>query len=670
MSDARQQMIDAAVRVYGDDAEKTAAARQWLEELTEGADDARLVVAAERFEEVDRKRRSLPLRRIFLIASMMIAVGVSYPLGLLNQTDKGSMSVVKPSSSGSGMGGLLLESLSPEDRLLIGEPDEPLLPQRRKLWESEPSNPAYFAEYAVTFHKERKALPPGYFETAERIDPGNSWFDYFAAGAVGGASVKRVKRTEEEKESKEASRWEILDEGKYREALDFIERARGKTRFDSYEDEMIRKRLVLLPQETPPQRMASIAYLMASQTSYMSLLKLSEIHSARAFELEQVGDVEGFRRLLDDVHACARRLSEDDAFNLVQELVVRAYISTTTLHLEQRAEKLGLLGDALWISEWKAALEWHKKTKGAGNTEGKRLAGMVEREGMYLAVEVLPPMLRQTANPPPLDPGDLKPGRLTEYALFSRACGTLVAIWLSLVSSIFFLYRFRTSPVVRLMARRVERLMLPVDWLWIAGVGILLPAALIFAVMVLTPLGGWDRTMVGPEKGIPGMVHVLSNFAGLGLLLVMVPLLVARWRLRVKGAAFGFRAPLAMGCLSILCLGLATWGGGHIQPHWLMLSSASVAVIWLLVIAMRAVFSGSELLLQRVVISRVMLAACAAGILVMLAASFGFHAARLYWFERDELMKPSTVEPGLTAYEYRLTQQMRTELRQLIDSHR
>ncbi|RYD37236.1 MAG: hypothetical protein EOP87_03950 [Verrucomicrobiaceae bacterium] len=669
MSDARQQMIDAAVRVYGDDAEKTAAARQWLKELTEGADDAGLAVATERFEEVDRRRKSLLLRRIFLIASMVVAAASFYPLGLLNSTDKGSVGMFRASSSGSGMSELLLKNRSPKDRLLIGEPNESRLLQRQKLWESEPSNAAYFAEYAVIFHKEKKALPPGYFETAERLDPGNSWFDYFAACAVGGNSVKKAKRTEEEKESKEARRWEILDEAKYREALDIMARTRGKTHFNSYEEAMLRKRLLLLPRETPPERMASIAYLMESQTSYLTLLKLSEIHSARAFELEQAGDVEGFRRLLDDVHACTHRLSEDAAFNLVQELVVRAFISATTLHLEKRAERLGLLGDALWVTEWKEALEWHKKAKDAGNTGGKRLAGMVEREGTYLA-QALPPMLRQTVNPPPLEPGDLKPGRLTEYALLSRACGTLLAIWLSLVAVTLFLYRFRTSSVVRLMARRAEQLLLPVDWLWIAGVGILLPASLIFAVMVFTPLGGWGGSVLGPEKGTTGMVRVLSNFAGLGLLLVIVPLLVTRWRLKVKGAPFGFRAPLAIGCLSVLCLVLATWGGGYIQPHWLMLSCASVAVIWLLAIAMRGVFSGRELLLQRVAVSRVMLAACSAGVLVMLATSFGFHAARLYWFERDELMKPSAVEPGLTAYEYRLTRQMRTELRQLIDQHR
>jgi hypothetical protein len=666
MPDARQQMIDAAVRMYGDDLEKIAGARRWLEELTEGADERKLTAAAEKFERADHALRPFTVRKVFLIAAAVVAVALNAWFVWVDHTDKGPFNPSSASLSKSS----LLTGLSPSERLLIGNSGEPRLLRSRKLWESDPSNPAYFAEYAVTFHKENKALPPGFSETAKSLDPGNAWFDYLAAAVIGSGSVKKPKRTEEEKAAGKVHPWQIVDDAKFQEALGHIARTRGKTRFDSYEGEMIRKRILLLPQKSPQERTASIHYLMVSQTSYLNLLKLAAIYGARASELERTGDLEEFRRLLDDVHACAHRLSEDAAFNLVQELSVRAFISSTTMELERRAEKLGVLEEAPWIQEWKTGLERYKEAKTAENHKGKRLSKVVKRQGSYFAAMTLPVVLKQAVNPPLLTPGDLKPGRLEEYTYLSRGCGALLAIWFALVAVTLFFYRFRASAIVRLMARRAEQLLSPVDWIWIIGIGVLFPSVLVLAGMVFTPLGGWERSVFGHVNSEMGMVQTVSNFAGLGLLVIVVSMLVIRWRLRLAASVFGFQARLASGCVAVLLLCVATWGGGHIKPHWLTASIAAFPVIWLLFITTRAVFSRPELLLERVVISRMMLPACAAAVLLMLAASFGFHAARLHWFRKDELMKLSADEPGLGPYEYRVTRQMRGELRELLDKHR
>lgn len=144
----------------------------------------------------------------------------------------------------------------------------------------------------------------------------------------------------------------------------------------------------------------------------------------------------------------------------------------------------------------------------------------------------------------------------------------------------------------------------------------------------------------------------------------------ARWRLRRKAGALGFRGRDAAGWLAVGGFLIFATSYKHIWPYQVSYGAGGLALLWLVVVAGRAVFSGPQRLLSRVVISRVMLPVCASGVLVAHVSIFGFQEARHYWLQHDELMKFSADEPGLSKHEYRLTQQMRTELRQLIDKHR
>lgn len=140
--------------------------------------------------------------------------------------------------------------------------------------------------------------------------------------------------------------------------------------------------------------------------------------------------------------------------------------------------------------------------------------------------------------------------------------------------------------------------------------------------------------------------------------------------LRKKAGPLGFRGRDAAGWLAVVGLLIFATSYKHVWPYQVSYGAGALALFWLLLVAGRAVFSGPPRLLSRVVISRVMLPVCATGVLVAHASIFGFQTARHYWLERDELMKFSADEPGLSKHEYRLTHQMRTGLRQLIDKHR
>ncbi len=665
-------MIDAAVRIFGGDVEMAQGARFLLESPPDGKDDSqREEAVAGRFDEVDSRGKTFPWRRVFLVVSILAALCLSFPADRMTHEDAEYVKVLQSfggisSSAISSVPdeGRWYDSLSPEAALLLGDPDQSLLRRRKELWDSSPDNAAYFAEYATAYYLDRKVLPPGYFETAGKLDPDNAWFDYFGAAVIGKDTVKKGKRTQEEKDRREPAGRAILKPEAYREAVERISLAGKKPRFDSYEYEMMRRRIAVMPQGTPRDRLEATSYVAGSKTSYMALLTLSEVFWTRAHELDQAGDKEGFIALLGDSRTYILRLSEDPVFNLVQELVVRAVISGARLNLKGRAEKLGITAEAAWVSGWGDVMEKEKDAREARREHPGELEGMVQREAGFFAALTLPLILMQVEDPPPLTAADIKPGRLFEYMWLCRAGALALMCWLAVAAVPFFLYRFRASRIVRIMARRITRLLSPVDWLWIIAAGVALPVLLAYAAMMFTPIGGWDRSFLGllKEKMIPMiLIHI-----ALGQILIIVPILVIRWRLRLKAGPFGFKGRDITGWLAVLSLVAAVAGWRSTSGFPALLLAANPASIWLLVTALLALFSGHRSLVRKAVVARLMIPVCAAAVLLMFASAFAFDAGRTYWFKRDDLMRMVAEEPGVTPYEYRLARQMREDLQVLL----
>lgn len=87
------------------------------------------------------------------------------------------------------------------------------------LWDSDPPNPAYFAEYAACYFPEHGGtLPPDFLETARRIDPQNAWFTYIAAGVKAKDAVKMRTQSKAENAANKTPEWDILDQTKLADA--------------------------------------------------------------------------------------------------------------------------------------------------------------------------------------------------------------------------------------------------------------------------------------------------------------------------------------------------------------------------------------------------------------------------------------------------------------------
>ncbi|WAC20517.1 hypothetical protein OVA24_03880 [Luteolibacter sp. SL250] len=626
---------------------------------------------ARRFDALDRRGKSIPWRRIYLILSLMVCGGLAFWIDRLIETERESLNSVK----GMGAGLTLfpessLADLTPEEWLLLGDGSKPLLEQKKELWDSAPENPAFFAEYAVAYHSQHKTLPPDYFETATRLDPDNAWFDYYGAAVTGYKSVKKLPNDEEDKKRKRAHRYEIRNRETYGQALEIIRRAGDKPNYNSYEREMISRRVALLPQSTLQEKLASTAYLVGMKhASIVILLDLSGTFCARLDELEQAGDADGFREFAGEGRAYILKLVRDGEFNMVNELTVHVSVAAISRHVTERAVDMSIAGEFPWAAEWYEVLEKQRLERSDRSEERKGKVSVADRKGGFLAMLYVPSALERFPDSQPIKEEEFKPSRLHDYSWLSMIGSGGLRLFIAGVGVGFLLYRFRASSLVRVMSRRVEWLLSPMDWLWIIAGGVVLPVGLVYSLMFFTPLGSWD-TSVRRTASVLYLVQPIPAFLALGSLMIIVPVLVVRWRLRRKAGALGFRGGDGAGWLAVGGLLIFATSYKHVWPYQVSYGAGALALLWLLLVAGRAVFSGPPRLLSRVVISRVMLPVCATGVLVAHVSIFGFQKARQYWLERDELMKFSADEPGLSKHEYRLAHQMRTGLRQLVDKHR
>ncbi len=676
MSDARDEMIDAAVKVFGEDLEKKENARRLLEETTAVVTDAEAGKVSERLGRIDSSRRKIPWRRIYLGLTAVAVVILGLMYNRSSREEAWAFDVIR---SMAGKGGLAAGSLPlhrndlpPEARLLLGDPGEPHHVSRKKLWDSDPENPAYFSSYVSAFYGRFKTLPPDYFGVAARIDPDNAWFDYFGASVIGGDSVAKVPAAKKVNDGKQPLArtprdYSISDRSKHEEALAIIRRGNGKSRCDSYIKEMLSKRVAVLPQSTYPEWFASFSELFGEAEPYMRLIKLGEIQAAGLCDLERVGNAGDFRKLANEAKESVLKCSGDPTYNLVQVLVLRAWAEGVSLQVSARSRKLGIESEFGWAGRWHESVEEDRREREESKKKPNKTEDLTDRKGSVLVSLAAPVIIRQSLDPPAITEQDLEPGRWKDYSWMSMLLASVCVLILSVVAAFCFNYRFRSSKVVRTLAGRVERLLEPVDWLWIVGTGAILPVFLIYFLMMFTPMGGWGYS-AGSQLELYGVVRPAFNFTALVLLLVLLPVLVARWRLRKKASAFMPAGRDWFGWAAVLSLLVFGMAFRHIWLHWMSLAFGAFGFVWFIVAASRAIFSRPGRLLPRVALSRVILPALTTGIVMLSVSYFGFKEGRQYWHERDEFTRLMVEEPGPFPYEHRLAKQVHGALREMLES--
>lgn len=675
MTHPTEPLIETAVRPFADNAEMQLAATRLLGEITE-SNDGNAPEAIKRWDAVDSRKRK-PVWRIVLFTVMAMVSAI-----MLVDVTRDMLPYVRmyssltsfiPSGPAIRYQQQFEARLSTSQKLLLfGDSSRPTKAGRMKaLWDSEPENPAYFGEYAKAYLSERDTLPPDFLETARRIDPHNSWFTYLAAAVECKGSIEKRKQSKTSKDAGEARTWDIRDKAKLDRTLALLHEARSQPECRNYTKELTRQRIDFLPRDNPTDNLHSITYLAGgSSTDILYIRNLMDGIGAKGWTLGEEADATGLQGLIEDSDAFVTALAGVEVSTMIEVIVFKVCAAGTSKELGAAAAKLGLAADAARLTETHRRFEAHKLARDSRKPTPDRVGPAAN--GALLASLTLPMVARQMETPPPLTDDDVKPGRLADHELFART--SCIGAWIILLVILCGTagYRYRSSALIRRLAKRMEALMRPADWAWLLGGGLLLPLTYAMILNRLTPLGGRDFGLQTTFMLLPA-----AHFLGLTVLMILAPLLITRWRLGKRAAVFGFanirsRSGWLAAACAVAFIPMVGWAACAGSEVGLAVAAGLILVpsLWLLVVMLRAIFSKPSMLLHRSTSARVLLPVYATAMLILVSLAPIYKAAGQRWFERDTLIRLDPAYPSMTRYEYEAAVQMRKEFRELLGLER
>jgi len=670
-------LINSITQPFADDVEMKLSACQILEETFEPSHPS-VAEMIERLELQDRRKfPTLAKMALWIVAVTVLgfAIYVESPLirSFIDISNILSFDEPEPPPLPAG--------LTRQEQLLLGDPSLDGLTQKELLLESDPTNPAYFLEYALAYGSlNNNQLPPDFLETAARIDPENSFYLYWAAGKIGADAVEKVTRSPGSPRPSPRyvdgvklrplpveTEYTIKDQAAYDEALALINKASELPKFDNYGIMMMKARMRLIP---PVKSFAE--YVRAVNVQFgnsavgtISMMKASDVMNARAEELSKKGDKEKFISLAAQRDAfLARWAGMGDGF-LIDELIYRAIASGSVINFQAAAQRLELteLADAYRKQNdaFVAARDF------CDLRDDEDVERFIIQHGSYLSRLSLPMVSQRVQNQPPLLDSDLKPSRMAEHELLG-GIGLVSVALIILVSTLFiFLFRFLVTRTIRLTAKRFATLLTLQDWIWIFTLGVALPILVFLYINRLSPVSGRDygvSCFIGIFPGLHLSVLLLN--------LLLIPAVVTRWRLTRRAAAFKFGSRIDLLSLPVIAV-ILVYSIVAFPLLLMKISNFNTAVQiglaaplvgWLGFVffnGLRIILGGAR---SRIIQSATAIAVIPVYPLAIIALCLSllpYLEGEKYWIPKDKLHLIDPDAPDLGAYECKVAVQLRKE---------
>lgn len=569
------------------------------------------------------------------------------------------------------------ENLTPEQRLLIGDPNLPELRQKELLHLSAPDRPDFYTEYAGKYFSEHDKLPADYLKISARIDPENSFPLYNAAARDGGDSCEKIKSSKSVparysgktrlREIPDETVWKIDDAEKFSYALELITKASSLTGYDTYETHLAKARLTLFDQERLIPRVRTIGYFGSQSSQVIAIRKVADLISAQAYCLSLAGDKENFLKLYADSEAFLTHLSRAPESTLIAELVYSACGAGTATAFHFGAERLGLpeLAEKMQLRR-KALID----DANARNLREDPMLDRLPEEGSIITFLTAPGLSRQVANPPSFDLESLTPGRLAEYDVYSTVILPALVTLLGLVSLAIFVSSYLLPRPVKLLSKRFDLLLRHADWAWIAG-AVILPIALTLLITRYTTLGGRSFNLRHNQMMFP-VVHYLLIF----LLLLTVPPAVIHWRLGKRLRAFGIARNFHIACVILPTIGVLVLLIAHPVIEHFSLSRESRNILPLaffpamwsasILIGFGMMYFGkTERRIERATAVGILPVALSFAIILLAALVPIFRESAEKWIVQDNFSR--VVPTGLSFYEAEIARQKRIETNAILE---
>jgi len=286
------------------------------------------------------------------------------------------------------------------------------------------------------------------------------------------------------------------------------------------------------------------------------------------------------------------------------------------------------------------------------------------KKGGMLHAMAMPVVEKQIDHPDEIKGVDLKPGRLADHSFIGRMLSAAAWLLLLLFVGAVFIYRYRYGNVVRKLSTRLMSLSKPSDTFWILGGGVILPLAYYWVINRYSP---WS--VRHDSVHFIAFILPVSQFTAMLVLMLVMSLLIARWRLGGNAGMLGFQSAkwpwvfVLLSAFAMPCFGLILRDHGY--SNLLMqfaLGCLGVSLLYVMIEAVRACFGKQKHAIRRVLVSRQLVLPFALAALLMAVLVPVYHQDEFFWVSQDVDFSPNVEEPGFTRYEYRVAQQAKKEL--------
>ena len=563
--------------------------------------------------------------------------------------------------------------------LLYGRKDAPSQAERwEALWQTDPTNPAYFAEYVRGVFDDTKSVPDEILRQAETIDPGNGWYHALKAAALLSDIVERKRQSDEDRDALRAPEYTVKDEARLNEAIALLHEAIAMPHFNSHHQELIRRRLIVLGQ---PEDWISYIPVLA-YVAGMALpdgIAMREFTSALAVAAERCaeqGDREGFLRLVATWESLTRNVL-NNGFTFVEILVGKVMFAGPVVTFRDAARRLGLEDQA---ARFEKIARWQKEDREfrSDRRDPTQQELLLEKRGSLMTTLTVPVLNRHLRNPPVVTADDLTPMRHVEHAFFLRLLSASGRTWLGLGVVIAAISLGCSSIKNRKLSQRTCDILRAKDWLVLLLIGPLIGIMSYVSLVYLTPLGTRDWSLADT-----GAQQLPLQFAAMLVFVMTLGATISSWRCDRRLAPLtgesksGKMRWIMTGCafLALPVLGsisplvhLAGWKGLILHAIlWLGCGLALVPLAWLAFRVAKPLFGMRDPSPRTATLIRMTIPGYLVGFIVLNALAVLFHLEEKHWMSRERLMRITPDAPSVSRQEWDATQVLRAELLEVLD---
>lgn len=685
MNSPTDRFIELATRPLPNKPELELAAEDELRKRLEAnqAEAGEIDDAARRLLQASSRRSTRLLRPALYLSALIISLGVLLPLiGELWLFSRTTLEITQLTrASTNPVSDHLAEKLGPEKFLLLfGDPKAGGLADRwKRLWDSQPDNPAYLYKHAMEHLRSKKVQPAEIQQAVDRIDPDNGCYEAIQAGLVADGAVKKKSQSTLDRKNLVTPKWEIQNPEKLKRSLQLLSQAMEKPGFTSYDAEMLKQQIPLLPvPDDYLTQMVPVTYCASQTPSSIHLARIPSALGAGAQECAKQHDSEKLRRMFNDWEKLADRQSRTGT-SIVELLVAQAIYQSPALNFRDAAQSLGLEKEAARFSQIATAQKQAKEQR--EREEPRTEDTLLQQHGSILASMSLPIVLSRVNHPPPLSADDLKPSRHAEHSFYTRAAFSSAILLLGFCAGLAALHRTIQPQLHRQLSNSLLDLLQRSDWMRIIGVGILVPMAWYVSVVYLTPFSSREWSFRSNGFHLFG-----GQLIGLILLILTLSIMTAVTIIARRGRFLGL-APkrTKMGWLAVISAALAIPISGSVMPiaatilrqtpivswvMWLSYALLAISLLWLLVAFGMSILGNRSEALRRSITARVLLPVWISGAMIMALAAILLRAEERHWIQRDKLMEITAETHGVSRYEWLVTQQLRKELLEMMEQTR